>query len=129
MKKLLSIATLFIYLAISCGIVMQVHYCMGERIGSSIGITQKDDHGCAKCGMKSGKSECCHEEVKLLKLDDSKKTVNSVPECSPAETPVREYYMSSPFMHLSTGAMDEEVECPPDISQPTTFILHRSLRI
>jgi hypothetical protein len=46
---------------------------MGRLIGSELTLTHhQDDHKCGKCGMtKAQKSNCCHNEVTVLKVNDS----------------------------------------------------------
>lgn len=59
-------------MAVSTGIAMEVHYCMGKLAGVEYFGEEKDK--CGKCGMKEvGKNGCCHDEHKFVKLEDSHK--------------------------------------------------------
>jgi len=74
MKKF-SIAILaFIYLGVSSGIAMNVHYCMGKI--SSVDLMHNSDK-CGKCGMKKGKGGCCKDEFKIVKLNDAHKLISN----------------------------------------------------
>ncbi len=61
-------------MAVSTGIAMEVHYCMGKLAG--VEYFGNEDEKCGKCGMKEvGKNGCCHDEHKFIKLEDSHKNV------------------------------------------------------
>lgn len=67
MKKLLTSLLLLVYLLVSAGFVVSVHYCMDKVRSLQLGnITHKN---CMKCGMpiKEGKG-CCKDEVKVMKM-------------------------------------------------------------
>jgi len=66
-KKFLSIVLATIYLAVSSGVVVSVHYCMGEVAGIGIGHAEADR--CGDCGMDN--DGCCHDDVKVYKISDS----------------------------------------------------------
>lgn len=65
-------------MAISTGVAMEVHYCMGKLAGVEYFGNVSDT--CGKCGMKEvGKNGCCHDEHKFVKLDDShKQSINAI---------------------------------------------------
>ena len=65
-KFLLSILT-FLYLLLSTGFSLEVHYCMGSIAG--IDITSSEDATCAKCGMKEKNTGCCRDEIKFYKFE------------------------------------------------------------
>jgi hypothetical protein len=71
-KTMLTILTV-IYLALSSGIAMDIHYCMGERAG--VNYYESENDTCSKCGMKESKRGCCHNEHRFHKLEDSHKNV------------------------------------------------------
>ncbi len=71
-KLFLSILTLM-YMMMSSGIAMDIHYCMGKRAGVDFYSTGNDK--CRRCGMKEKKSGCCHDELQFHKLEDSHKNV------------------------------------------------------
>jgi hypothetical protein len=73
MKKFLIATLAIVYLAVSSGVAMSIHYCMG-RI-SSVDLMHSSDK-CSKCGMKT-KGGCCKDEFKIVKLSDSHKLISN----------------------------------------------------
>ncbi len=71
MKKFLVTILAIVYLGVSSGVAMTIHYCMGKV--SSVELLTHNDK-CNKCGMKSG-SGCCTDEFKIVKLTDSHKLI------------------------------------------------------
>lgn len=72
-RLLLTILTVF-YLGTSSGAVVHLHYCMGELVNLS--LTDSKLATCELCGMtkaESSKNSCCKDDLKQVKLDQSKK--------------------------------------------------------
>lgn len=65
MKKLIALILTIVYMTASSGVVLNLHYCMGNL--ASIRVDNFKDNLC-KCGMKSTSKGCCHNEVKVVKL-------------------------------------------------------------
>jgi hypothetical protein len=77
MKKLFTIALAFLYLAITSGLVVELHYCMGKLACSEFALAKHEQSKtCGKCGMENGKNKCCKDEVKVIKLQDVHKQVS-----------------------------------------------------
>ena len=68
MKKVSITILAFLYLAVSSGIALNIHHCMGKIY--SVGLFGHSDK-CGKCGMKSGHGLCCSDQFKMVKLNDS----------------------------------------------------------
>ena len=66
MKKGLIFILAIIYITLTSGIVVNIHYCMGRVAGVTYGA--EAEHRCDKCGMESKKG-CCGTEHKLVKAD------------------------------------------------------------
>lgn len=75
MKKIYIGILAIVYMAVSSGIAMEIHYCMGQKAGVEFYGSSSDR--CGKCGMKDTKTGCCHDEHKFYKLNDSHKTVSN----------------------------------------------------
>lgn len=73
MKKVLIATLAIIYLTVSSGVSMTIHYCMGKV--SSVELLTHTEK-CGKCGMKTN-SGCCKDEVKVFKIDDSHKLITN----------------------------------------------------
>ena len=89
MKKFLTIAVAFIYLAISSGLILEIHYCMGKEAGSSVKFAGNATPRCGKCGMENGPHKCCHNELKLIKVQDSHQQASLDYQCQAPEVPVQ----------------------------------------
>ena len=74
MKKFSVLILAIIYLGVSSGIAMNIHYCMGKF--SSVDLMHNSDK-CGKCGMKTGDNKCCNEKFKIVKLTDSHKIISN----------------------------------------------------
>src|SRR5258706_5153299 len=70
MKKISVAIIAFLYFAISSGMIVNLHYCMNSFSSADFNpVTSK--RVCGICGMDKEKSHgCCHDEVKLVKLQD-----------------------------------------------------------
>lgn len=89
MKKFLVTILAFIYLGVSSGIAMNIHYCMGKV--SSIDLMHNSEK-CGKCGMKLGSAGCCKDEFKMVKLSDSHKLISNDINISVPVAVINNYY-------------------------------------
>jgi hypothetical protein len=76
MKKFFVSLLAIVYLAISVGVSVNVHYCMGTISGWGIGHHQSKS--CSKCGMEESKGGCCKDENKIFKINTDQKSNESV---------------------------------------------------
>lgn len=74
MKKFLTGILAIIYLTVSTGFVINVHYCMGKIASTDL---LHNNNKCDKCGMKSNTGGCCKDEFKVIKLSDSHKIISN----------------------------------------------------
>lgn len=72
MKRILVTILAFLYLGISTGATVHLHYCMGKFLGASLWHDDANEHECDHCGMKKqpGENDCCKEKHKLIKSED-----------------------------------------------------------
>ncbi|HEV8079370.1 MAG TPA: hypothetical protein VGP43_01560 [Chitinophagaceae bacterium] len=73
MKKFLVTILAIVYLGVSSGVAMTIHYCMGKV--SSVELLTHNDK-CSKCGMKAG-TGCCKDDFKIFKLNDAHKLISN----------------------------------------------------
>jgi hypothetical protein len=73
LKKLAIILTSILYLAMSAGMVVSAHYCMGDLADISLGHNTAEK--CDDCGMDN--NGCCHDEVKICRITDAHGPVSS----------------------------------------------------
>lgn len=73
MKKGFVAILAILYITLTSGVIVNVHYCMGSIASVDYGY---DDHdACGKCGMKEHREGCCHTEYNLVKLDDAHQVI------------------------------------------------------
>ncbi len=126
MKKGLIAILAILYMTITSGVMVNVHYCMG-RI-ASVEYGYDDDHDlCNKCGMAGKKSKCCHTESKLVKVDDAHQWVKSNVSFAqaPAEQPVQQPLIQHPIAGRDRY-LALQYHSPPDprsnpVSPPNCF--------
>lgn len=130
MNKLFTIALAFLYLAISSGLILEIHYCMGKVAATQISLSHNDEDACGKCGMDTEDNHCCKDEIKLVKLQDAHKQVNFdyqllVPVAILPETTYPLAWFTQPADHYNTYSNHS----PPYIAAPSLHILHCVFRI
>jgi hypothetical protein len=81
MKKALVIALASVYLLVSSGVVVNLHYCMGKL--SSMGLIHHDSKTCGNCGMDN--NGCCKDEIKVVKIQDNQDLGAGFPSIAKAE--------------------------------------------
>ena len=73
-KKSFATISVLIYFAFTCGVMINMHYCM-DRFDSVRFFAAKSDY-CTKCGMHTKDFGCCHDEVTIVKLDTDQQTAH-----------------------------------------------------
>jgi hypothetical protein len=125
-KFLLAIATV-IYMALSCGIAMEIHYCMGSKAGVDFYGAAKDK--CSKCGMKEKKG-CCHDEYKFYKIDDAYKNVSNNISFATPEVAI---ITTTPLFNWQVTSTEVVTAChinaPPEYTGPSACIMNCIFRI
>ena len=80
MKKVLATILAIIYLSISMGATIHLHYCMGKLV--AWGLVDHDSKDCVSCGMPNQQTSegcmvatkgCCHDEHKQIKNEKDQK--------------------------------------------------------
>ena len=128
MKKLIASFTVIVYFAFACGVLVNFHYCMDRYDSYSLYKAASD--WCPKCHMHTGSRGCCHDEVKLVKLQGDHQTSqfsfdfkNILPGITTA----------AGFLPAISGARDNASHkidhSPPLISQRDIYIQNRVFRI
>lgn len=75
MKKVIASILLLLYVTVSSGIVINLHYCMNRLDSAKLGVVNNEV--CTKCGMQTDElNSCCHNEVKIIKIQDVQKVTN-----------------------------------------------------
>ncbi|WP_153797146.1 HYC_CC_PP family protein [Foetidibacter luteolus] len=127
MKKFVTAIIAVLYLGISSGVVLNLHYCMNEL--SSIDLHASENAVCGKCGMKK-KGDCCKDEVKIVKISDAHKYVAAafqfVFEALPAEkTPLIQVQIP----YDNSVVVNSWAHGPPLVSQSPLYLKNRVFRV
>jgi hypothetical protein len=128
MKRLIASLTVIIYFAFACGVLVNFHYCMDRYDSYSLYKAASD--WCPKCHMHTGTRGCCHDEVKIVKLQDDHQTSSAsfaFKNIQPA--------IIVPSEFLSVVLLAEDIRLhktdhsPPLLSQQDIYIQNRVFRI
>ena len=110
MKKIIASITIFCYLVVTCGVIVNAHYCMNQL--SSVHLFELKSEKCDLCGMDIHKSKgCCRDEVSVIKLVQDQNKI-----------PVVSYDLNSPELFAIT--VSEFIVSPftnPDINTQNNF--------
>ncbi len=69
-KVLISFIAVF-YLAVTSGVIVNIHYCMGRISSVSFGHDADHEKQTSNiCSMENTESNCCRVDVKKVKLND-----------------------------------------------------------
>lgn len=72
MKKLISIFLFLVYAFLSVGVSVGQHFCGEYLVEIQFGTSEKKTCKCSLVNAAKGKkSDCCHDEVKVLRLEIS----------------------------------------------------------
>jgi hypothetical protein len=131
MKKILAITVACMYLGITSGLVLQIHYCMNKEVGSSVKFAEVNTHTCTVCGMQNAKNKCCHDEVKFIKLQDVHQQVTADYSIAPAPSVSQEFDLINTSLYAVTDTAAVCNNSPPDDDdgQPSLSIFHSLFRI
>lgn len=121
MKKFAVAILAILYITVSSGVAMSIHYCMGKVASVSLMHT---DHG---CGMKK---DCCKNEFKIVKLNDSHKLFsNEVKIFAPELISNKAKANSDSWFIVNTTRPDLNNHSPPRFSGVSLNILYSVFRI
>lgn len=130
MKKTIASITLLCYLAVTCGVIINTHYCM-DRLASTQ-LFAAESKVCGKCGMHTQKSKgCCHDEVKIIKMEVDQK---AAPDVS-FELPALSSLVNVPSQFISPSLFNIEEtryynnHSPPLLSEQDTYLQNSVFRI
>ena len=128
MKKIYIGIMAFVYMAVSSGIAMELHYCMGDMAGMEFYASANDT--CGKCGMTQKNTGCCHDEFKFYKIIDSHKTVsNDINFTATQLGVVNHYSLYNWQMPVNTAFAAVNNHSPPAYTEPSACIMNCVFRI
>ena len=129
MKKALASITVFFYFMFSCGVVINLHYCMGSFESFQLYSFKSDE--CGQCGMHmDGNNDCCHDEVKIIKLQDEQNKVTisiTIRGIDPVPVTTSEYLLTSIINDNET--LHYNTHPPPILTEQDTYLQNCVFRI
>jgi hypothetical protein len=126
MKKVTVAILAILYLAVSSGVAMNIHYCMGKF--SSVDFYSYNDK-CGKCGMKKADG-CCKDEFKIIKLNDTHKLIsNNINIFEPVLEIDNSKSNFDSDLHYSQFRFSFNIHSPPEPSGTSLCIMNRVFRI
>lgn len=111
MRKALISALAVMYMTITSGVMVNVHYCMGEFAALSFG-NEADSH-CGKCGMED-QAGCCHTDHQLVKTDDNHLLVQNLFEGFGLAEALVPAASAEPQLSLVSHSSSSYYHHPPD---------------
>ncbi len=128
MKKFSVAILAVLYMGVSSGIAMEIHYCMGQKAGTEFYGSSSDK--CGRCGMTEKDNGCCHDEHKFYKISDSHKTVsNDIEFTATSFAVVNDYSLFNWQMPVNTALTAVNNHSPPDYTEPSACIMNCNFRI
>lgn len=128
MKKFFLAILTMMYMTVTSGIAMEIHYCMGKKAGMDFYGNATDK--CGSCGMTENKSGCCHDEHQFYKLSDWHKNITNDINFSAIEIAVANEY---PFYSWQLPAFAANAvsnnHSPPECTRPSACVLNCTFRL
>jgi len=130
MKKLVLTISFLCYLTVTCGVVVNLHYCM-DRLASVHFFGDESDQ-CGQCGMMlHEKNSCCHDEVKVFKLEQDQNKVSTTENTPVFTTELAtepSHFLNAPF-ESELGLVSALINPPPLLSEQDTYLQINVFRI
>ena len=128
MKKIITFILAILYMGISSGIAMEIHYCMGKKAGVDFYGTGNDT--CGKCGMKENKTSCCGDVHQFVKLADAHQSVTNqlvfgLPDLAISHSFIA-YQVQFPNPSVTKA---DYIYSPPDDTRPSACIMNCVFRL
>lgn len=132
-RKLLTTILAFLYLGISAGATVHLHYCMGKFVNVSFSNTARGI--CSNCGMQkhSKDNDCCRDVKVAAKITDSQHPLRFVPDAGKpfdiAPVPFYPAAANDSFPEKNNARNTTGIHSPPAENNPPLYLRHRVFRI
>jgi len=128
MKKIIVAILAVLYLGVSSGATVHLHYCMGKLMSWSF-IDSKDDR-CADCGMKKNGKNCCTEENKLIKASDDQKASDIAYQLAQFSAVANHHYPELPSLPIASVTEQNPLShAPPRTGKVALYLRNCIFRI
>jgi len=130
MKKCILSIVAACYLVVTCGVVVNFHYCMDRLASTSLFVSQGKK--CGRCGMEIHESNgCCRDEVQVIKMkEDQNKTLvasYSIPPIEATAVTVSEFIVA--VSQQDDNQRHFHNHSPPLLSAQDTYLQNNVFRI
>ncbi|HQW44707.1 MAG: hypothetical protein WAU29_00945 [Chitinophagaceae bacterium] len=130
MKKVLFAISFICYFAVTSGVIITSHFCMKRLVSVHLYANSPDQ--CGRCGMDTHESSgCCHDVVKVVKLEQDQ---NKIPVVTYG-LPTLEIQAIAPSAFLvaafenTDGQRHFHNHSPPLLSEQDTYLQNNVFRI
>ena len=72
MKKVIASVAVILYFTLACGVIVNYHFCMDRY--DSFRLYKATSDYCTRCGMHTKSHGCCHDVVKIVRLQNDHQT-------------------------------------------------------
>lgn len=128
MKKVIVAIIAVLYMGLSSGIAMDIHYCMGKKAGAD--FYSSENEKCGKCGMKNKASGCCNDEHKFYKLSDSHKTASNDLKVEAPVAIITTAFTTAGYQQLHSSIVKSSLSnAPPQYQRPPASVLYCIFRL
>ena len=129
MKKAFASITILVYLAFSCGVIINFHYCMGKL--DSVKFFAGKSNLCGRCGIHLSKSHnCCGDETKIARLQSDQQNAQTIhsPEAPGAIVTIPSDFIVASFYNNNESRHQQD-HSPPLITGQDTYLQNCVFRI
>lgn len=132
MKRFITSLIAIIYLCLTTGADLHLHYCMGEFVNLS--FTDTNTGACTKCGMQNHNNDngCCKDVEISAKISDAHilSSFESLPPQQIVFLPVATFELANDYTISFTPAIKEFYGSGyPPLLHSSIYIEQRNLRI
>lgn len=122
MKQFFAILFATLYITLTSGFAVNVHYCMGKL--ASVDLREAPANHCGKCGKPAKGMDCCKDEFKFCKVTETHQAAKALQaDLDPVtdmQLPVRILPASVlPVQEMFTAGYPHH---PPDIPSAPIFL-------
>lgn len=122
MKRFFAILFAVLYITLTSGFAVNVHYCMGKL--ASVELQEAPADHCGKCGKPAKGMDCCKDEFKFCKVTETHQAAKALQQdFSPVtdmRLPVR--ILPAPALPAAGSMMGSRPHDPPDIPSSPIFL-------
>lgn len=129
MKKILVTIIAILYLGVTSGATVHLHYCMGELV--DMGFVSSKTDKCGNCSMEGDATKnCCKHETKTAKVDKAQKVSDQGFQFKSFITEFKIAYQVFPEIYSITLGQDFPlINSPPARSDLPVFLQNCSFLI